>query len=201
MFLAMSDNQNGKKTDGIDAEAQQDNAAAPVEMPQNAEAAGDDTLRLKEQLLRTAADFENFRKRARRDVEEAERRGTELVLREVLPVIDNLERAALAAVDATELEAVATGVKMVLKQFQDVATRLDLERVKAVGERFDPALHDAVQQQETDEQPPGSIVQEVVPGYRLKDRLLRPAMVVVARPKAKPSAPEAPPQESEEGVE
>jgi molecular chaperone GrpE len=143
----------------------------------------DPVARLKDQLLRTAADFDNFRKRTRKDVEEAERRGREEVLREILPIADNLERAVAAADTAQDPAAVAEGVRMVLKQFEDSASRLGLERVPAVGEKFDPTLHDAVQQVETDEHPPGTIVAEVVPGYRLGDRLLRAALVVVARPK------------------
>ncbi|MFW6067736.1 MAG: nucleotide exchange factor GrpE [Myxococcota bacterium] len=138
--------------------------------------------RLKEQLLRIAADFENFRKRAKRDVEEAERRGREEALREVLPVIDNLERAVAAADSATEVQAVAEGVRMVLRMFEDVAGRIGLERVHSVGQRFDPNVHDAMQQHESSEHPPGTIVQELVPGYRLGERLLRPALVAVARP-------------------
>jgi len=144
--------------------------------------------RLKDQLLRTAADFENFRKRARRDVEEAERRGREDTLRELLVIIDNLERAVDAAGAAQDAAAVADGVRMVLKQFEDVAGRLGVERIQAVGERFDPNLHDAVQQEQTDEQPPGTILKEIVPGYRMNDRLVRPSMVVVARPGNKPDA-------------
>lgn len=144
--------------------------------------------RLKDQLLRTAADFDNFRKRARRDVEEAERRGREEALREVLPVIDNLERAVSAADSAKDVQAVVEGVRMVLKMFEDVAGRIGLERVQSIGERFDPNLHDAMQQRETDEHPPGTIVQELVPGYRLGDRLLRPALVIVARPPQKASS-------------
>lgn len=144
----------------------------------------DEVAKLKDHLLRTAADFDNFRKRSRRDVEEAERRGREEAVREVLPIVDNLERAVSASESATDIAAVAEGVRMVLKQFDDVASRLGLTRVVAVGERFDPNLHDAVQQVETDEHPPGTIVAEVVPGYRLGDRLLRAALVVVARPPA-----------------
>lgn len=140
--------------------------------------------RVKEQLLRTAADYENFRKRAKRDVEEAERRGREEVLREVLPVIDNLERAVEASDSATDVKAVVEGVRMVLKMFEDVAGRIELQRIPAVGEKFDPTLHDAMQQRETSEQPPGTIVQELVPGYKLGERLLRPSLVVVARPPA-----------------
>lgn len=146
-----------------------------------------DTLRetngkLKEQLLRTAADFDNFRKRARRDVEDATKRSREQTLLEILPLVDNLERAVQASETAEDVAAVVDGVRMVLRSFNDIADRLGLERVDAVGERFDPNLHDAVQQVETDEHPAGSIVAEVMSGYRVGDKLLRAAMVVVARP-------------------
>ena len=140
--------------------------------------------KFRDQLLRTAANFDNFRKRSRRDLEDATRQAREDVLRELLPVIDNLERASHAMNGATEVEAVVEGVNMVLRGFEDTANRLQLKRVNAVGERFDPGMHDAMQQQETDEHPPGTIVAEIVPGYTLADRLLRPAMVVVARPPA-----------------
>ena len=155
-------------------------AAAPATEEALAEALAERD-KLKEQLLRTAADYDNFRKRARRDVEEAERRARDETLREILPIVDNLERAASASEDAQDVQSVAEGVKMVLKQFRDTAEKIGLQRIEAVGERFDPNLHDAVQQPQTDEQPPGTVVAEVVPGYTLGDRLLRAAVVVVAR--------------------
>ena len=138
--------------------------------------------RMRDQLLRIAADFDNFRKRSRKEIQEVRRRTIEDTLREVLPIVDNLERAADAMTDATEVAAVADGVHMVLRGFEDVANRLGLKRVPAVGQQFDPTCHDAMQQQETDEHAPGTIVSEVVPGYYLGERLLRPAMVVVAKP-------------------
>lgn len=150
------------------------------------EAAHAERDRMREQLLRIAADFDNFRKRSRKEIEEVRRRTIEDTLREVLPIIDNLERAAEATNEATDVEAVAEGVYMVLRGFEEIASRLGLKRVKSTGQLFDPALHDAVQQQETNEHPPGTIVSEVVPGYELGDRLLRPAMVVVARPPTGP---------------
>jgi molecular chaperone GrpE len=137
--------------------------------------------RTKEQLLRVAADFDNFRKRSRKDVEDADRRGKEDAVREMLPVFDNLERAVSAAQGATDVAAIVDGVRMVLKLFDDQAARLGLTKVKAVGERFDPAIHDAIQQVETDDHPPGTVIAEVVSGYRLGEKLVRPAMVVVAR--------------------
>lgn len=141
--------------------------------------------RLKEQLLRTAADYDNFRKRTKKDLEESERRGREETVRELLPVFDNLERAVQAAVGTSDVDSIIEGVRMVLKLFEDQTGRLGITRIQAVGQRFDPAIHDAIQQKETDEHPPGTVIAEIVPGYRLGDKLVRPAMVVVAR---KPSA-------------
>jgi molecular chaperone GrpE len=138
--------------------------------------------RMREQLLRIAADFDNFRKRSRKEIEEVRRRTVEDTLREVLPIVDNLERAAGAITGATEVSAVTEGVHMVLRGFEDIANRLGLKRVPTVGNLFDPACHDAMQQEETNEYAPGTIVAEIVPGYHLGERLLRPAMVVVARP-------------------
>lgn len=142
---------------------------------------------LRDQLLRTAADFDNFRKRARREMEDAKLRGKDEAIKEVLPVFDNLERAVAAAENAQAISSVIEGVKMVLKLFEDTAERMGLKRIKALGERFDPAVHEAIQQQETEAHSPGTILAEVVPGYMFGQRLLRAAMVVVARKPSKPA--------------
>jgi molecular chaperone GrpE len=170
-------------------------APPPIAMPADEPATGEvlDPLaamqaerdKFKDQLLRTAADFEIFRKRSRKDVEEAERRGKEDAVRELLPVIDNLERAVAAAAAAKDIAAVIDGVKMVLRLFEDQASRLGLARVPTVGERFDPSIHDAIQHKETDDSPAGTVVAEIVAGWRLGEKLVRPAMVVVAK---KPTA-------------
>ncbi len=155
--------------------------------------------RMKDQLLRIAADFDNFRKRSRREMEDTRQRAVEDTLREVLPVVDNLERAAQAARETTDVQALAEGVDMVLRGFEDIASRLGLVRVACIGERFDPAVHDAMQQIETDEHPPGAIVAEIVPGYRIGEKLLRPAMVVVARPRSGASSAKEEAEESAAG--
>ncbi len=162
---------------------------APAVSPEEAEriALIEERDRLKDQLLRTAADFDNYRKRSRRDVEEAQRRAQEETIREMLPVVDNLERAVQASEQAPDVNAVAEGVRMVLRGFDDIAQRLGLTRIAAAGERFDPSVHDAVQQVETSDLPPGTVIAELVPGYVLRDKLLRPALVVVAKPPAKPA--------------
>ena len=180
-----------ESAEGADSEA----ADTPASEVDSALAERD---RLKDQLLRTAADFDNFRKRTRRDLEEAERRGKEESIREILPIIDNLERAVAAAEEAPSAQAVAEGVEMVLRQFEDASQRIGLSRVASVGERFDPSIHDAVQQLETSDHPVGAVVAEVVPGYKLGDRLLRPAMVVVAKPPAAMSSSPPPEADAEE---
>lgn len=138
--------------------------------------------RTREQLLRTAADFDNYRKRSRRETQDAERRAREDVLRDLLPVFDNFERAAQHAETATEIKSLAEGVSMVMRIFLDTLSRLGVERVQAIGQPFDPALHEAVQQVETKDQPAGTVVAEIAPGYRMGERLVRPALVVVAKP-------------------
>lgn len=140
-----------------------------------------DAHKYRDQLLRTAADFDNFRKRSRKDVEEAQRKGLERALAELLPVSDNLERAVQASATVTEIAPILEGVRMVHKFFEDALSRLGVERVQSVGVAFDPSVHEAVQQVETDEAPPGTIVAEMAPGYRLGQKLLRAAMVSVAR--------------------
>jgi len=141
--------------------------------------------RVRDQLLRTAADFDNFRKRTRREVDDALKRGREELLRELLPVFDNLERAVVHAGQASDSKAVADGVGMVLKQFADTLGRIGIKRVPTVGNAFDPTQHEAIQQIETDEHPPGTVVAEVQPGYVMGDKLVRAAMVVVAKPPQK----------------
>jgi molecular chaperone GrpE len=141
-----------------------------------------ETQRVRDQLLRTAADYDNYRKRTRRETDEAQKRGREELIRELLPVFDNLERAVVHAGQASDAKAVADGVGMVLKQFVDTLARVGITRLKVVGTPFDPTQHEAIQQVETDEHPAGTVIAEVQPGYLLGERLLRAAMVVVAKP-------------------
>ncbi|MET0390815.1 MAG: nucleotide exchange factor GrpE [Polyangiales bacterium] len=163
-------------------------SAAPEGQDTAAASATAERDQLRDQLLRTAADFDNYRKRTRREIDDAKVRGREDAIKDILPVFDNLERAVMAAESAQTVASVVEGVKMVLKLFEDTAERMGLNRVKTKGERFDPAIHEAIQQQETDEHPPGTILTEIVPGYMVGQRLLRAAMVVVARkPSGKPA--------------
>lgn len=155
--------------------------AAPETPPDPLETARREASRLKDQLLRTAADFDNFRKRSRRETADAERKGRDDILRDLLPVFDNLERAAGHMEKATDVQSVAEGIHMVLKQFADTLGKMGVERVPTVGQAFDPAVHEAIQQLESAEHPPGTVAHEVQAGYRTGERLIRPAMVVVAK--------------------
>jgi len=132
--------------------------------------------------LRTRADLENYRKRAQREKEELSRFANENLLREILPVMDNLERALE---HARQSEAgnggLLQGVEMTLGQFQRVLEKFGVTPVSAVGEPFDPARHEALGQLESAEHPPNTVVQELQKGYLLNERLLRPAMVMVAK--------------------
>ena len=146
--------------------------------------ARDEAARLKEAWMRTAADFDNFRKRTRKELDDARRSGREDLLRELLPVFDNLERGMQSAKQATDVKAVVDGLGMILKQFVETLGRGGISKIPTVGVPFDPAVHEAIQQVETSDQPPGTVVAEVQPGYMAGDRLARAAMVVVAKPKA-----------------
>lgn len=143
-----------------------------------------EAARLRDAWLRTAADFDNFRKRARRELEEARRGGREDLVKSLLPVFDNLDRALQSSQRSTDVKAMAEGLSMVQRQFVDALGREGITRVPTVGHPFDPNLHEAIQQVETDSHPPGTVIAEVQSGYMQGDRLLRAAMVVVARPKA-----------------
>jgi molecular chaperone GrpE len=161
----------GSKEDAQSAADADPEAAAKAEI-----------ARLKDQLLRTLADFDNFRKRTRREISDAERIAREDLLRELLPVFDNLERASQHAVGSTDFQSLADGIQIVMRQFLDTLAKLGVERVATVGLPFDPAVHEAVQQVESAELPPGCVAQELLAGYHVGERLIRPAMVVVARP-------------------
>jgi molecular chaperone GrpE len=143
-----------------------------------------ESARLKVAWLRAVADFDNFRKRSRRELEEARRGGREDVVRAFLPVFDNLERALQSAQRSSDVKAMADGLSMVQRQFVDALGREGIARIPTVGSAFDPTVHEAIQQVETDEHSPGTIIAEVQPGYTQGERLLRAAMVVVARAKA-----------------
>ncbi len=134
-----------------------------------------------ERLLRNAAEFENFKKRAQKDREDVQKFGSERMLRDFLPVADNLERA-LDHAEGHALAQVLEGVKLVQKQLDAALGKHGVTSFSAMGKPFDPNFHEALMQQESDA-PPNTVVSEMARGYKLNDRLIRPAAVVVAKAK------------------
>jgi molecular chaperone GrpE len=178
----------------VEVEAPDAGAAAPAEPPDpmavleaKLAAAEKEKKDNWDKYLRAAADMENMRKRQKRELDDAKFETKNKVLKEMLPVVDNLERAIEHAVAGAagggEKNAIVEGVQLVLRQFTTAFERLDVTPIDAMGQPFDPNLHEAISQQESD-QPPGTVVQVLQRGYRAGDRLLRPALVVVAKAKA-----------------
>lgn len=163
-------------------ESEQKGPAAVEQDP--LKAAQTEAARYKEQALRALADFDNYRKRSRKEVDDAKRQGREEFLRDFLPVFDNVERAIMSAERATDVKSVVDGLQMILRQLIETLSRGGITRVAGVGSAFDPQVHEAIQQVETDEHPVGTVIAEVQPGYVQGERLVRAAMVVVAKSKA-----------------
>lgn len=195
----MSDTQEPKTPPEGPPPEDKGEAAPPAEGgPSELEKARGEAARYKDQLLRTAADFDNFRKRARRETEDARARGRDETLTEILPVFDNLARAVQAASSATDVAAIQSGIQLVLGQLDGALARVGVTPVETVGKQFDPTRHDAIQQVERADVTPGTVVEEVQRGYLNGERLVRAALVIVARAPAAPAAP-APPAEGGEG--
>lgn len=136
-----------------------------------------------ERLLRTTADFDNFKKRAAREKIESAQYATASLLQKLLPVLDNFEMALAAAKTAkgTKNDSLSSGVSMIQSQLKNALAESGLEEIDAAGQPFDPNFHEAVSQQESADIAEGNVLQQLRKGYKLKDRLLRPATVVVAK--------------------
>lgn len=132
----------------------------------------------RDQMLRARADFDNFRKRVARESEQQRKAAAANVIRELLPILDNLELALKHVADPND--SLAQGVDMVVKQFMEALQRAGLEPIPAVGAEFDPNVHEAVMQEASDETPENCIVKEFQRGYRLGEQVLRPSKVVVS---------------------
>jgi len=136
-----------------------------------------------ERLLRASADLDNYKKRAAREKQEAARYANEAMLKKLIPVLDSLDMALASAQAAPQqaVQSLQTGINMIHQQLKNALKDSGLEEVNALGQPFDPKLHEAVSQQETKDAPEGHVVQQLRKGYRLGERLLRPAAVTVAK--------------------
>ena len=136
-----------------------------------------------DRLLRTTADLDNFKKRAAREKAEAAQYAAFSLLQKILPVLDNFEMALAAAQNAQgdKLASFQSGVTMIQQQLKSAIAESGLEEIDATDKDFDPTLHEAISQQESADVPEGRVLQQVRKGYKLKERLLRPATVIVAK--------------------
>jgi molecular chaperone GrpE len=133
-----------------------------------------------QRYLRLAADFDNFRRRTRQEMDNVRKTAAEHLISELLPVLDNFERA-LAAARSLFPENVVTGIDMIYRQLWQVLAQSGVQLVEAAGKPFDPAFHQALEQVETDDAPEGTVIEEAQRGYLLHGKVLRPAMVKVAK--------------------
>lgn len=156
-------------------------SATPEQWREHLAGKEEEIRQLQDKMLRQAADMENTRKRLERERRESITYANERLLREFLPVLDNLERALAHASDEVDSEALLEGVRMTCKSFADILEKFGCTSFESVGHPFDPNYHEAMLHQESDRQPENTVLQEFQKGYMLHDRLLRPAMVVVAK--------------------
>src|SRR5580765_4254917 len=174
------------KKDADESGAEQSNEASPQEIDSNSVEAELLSLRQQletketeaknyyERLLRQAAELENYKKRSGRERDDAIRYANESLLKDLLPVVDNLERAVAHAAGGGNGKPLVEGVEMVLKGLLDVLAKHGVTQISAVGQPFDPSKHEAMAQVESDSHEPNCVVEELHKGYALRDRLLRP---------------------------
>ena len=139
-----------------------------------------DLDRFRDLALRTQADFENYKKRGAREKDDAIKYANRTLLERLVPIVDNFELGLSAARDQSDQSPIYSGMSMILKQLTDFLTESGLESIDAVEKQFDPNLHEAIGHEPSDKVPEGRVIRQTRRGYRLKDRLLRPATVVVS---------------------
>ena len=154
------------------------------EMEARFEAKEEEAKETYDRLLRVSADFENYKKRSSREMEEFRKYANQSLLKEMLSVVDNLELAINSSSDGKNTDkTLIEGLNLTLNEILRVFEKFNVTPIEAQGKTFDPAFHEAVMREETDDYPENSVVSEFQKGYLIHDRLLRPAMVVVAVPK------------------
>ncbi len=190
-----TDDNFSKKTDeqepvesGAPSEKKQSNEtknAKPVE--EQLEDAKQEIVQEHDQLLRMSAEFENYKKRMNRQMEDFRKYANETLLKDLLSVVDNLERALNTSGENTGESmpvCLFEGVEMTLNEILKILTRYNVTPIESLGKPFDPVFHEAVMQEESEDQPENMVINEFQKGYLIHDRLLRPSMVVVSKTKS-----------------
>jgi molecular chaperone GrpE len=138
---------------------------------------------LQDQLLRTMAEFQNYRKRTMQEMEQSRAYAAERLVGELLPVVDNFERTIRAAESGASIDSILEGVRGVDRQIRAVLDSQNVSRIPSVGQHFDPEFHEAIAMEHSEEHEEGMIIHELESGYRIADRVIRPARVKVAKRK------------------
>lgn len=188
------ENQNANIIDNLDIPSPDDSSATEetglvAELQQALAAKTEEFKELNDKYLRLAAEFDNYKRLAQRDQRDQIRFGNEQLLKELLPVVDNLERAVKASRNGGSSDVLIQGVDLTLKQLTGALTRFHVIPVETVGRPFDPATHQAVASVASEQVPEQHVVDEFQRGYRLHDRILRAAMVTVSTGQAQDGAP------------
>jgi molecular chaperone GrpE len=175
-------NNSGESSDSSGAETESDQMPDDIEaLKITLEAKEAEVSELKEQILRQKAEFDNFRKRSRREMEDFRKFAVENIMFDLLDVCDNFERVLFTFRKAEDVESVVNGVEMVFKQFISILEKEGLKKIECEGEEFDPHLHEATQHVESDQHPDNTIVEVCRPGYEFNSKVIRPARVAVSR--------------------
>jgi molecular chaperone GrpE len=168
-------------------EEKKDAAVDPLkEIQAELETAKQESKEMYDRFLRVSAEFENYKKRSVREMDDFRKYANQSLTKEMLAVVDNLERALNSSNgNNSNDKCMVDGVNMTLKEILKVFEKVNVKPIESVGQLFDPTFHQAMMQEETDEYPENTIITELQKGYMIHDRLLRPSMVVVAAPKVK----------------
>ena len=134
-----------------------------------------------DKMMRLAADFDNYKKRNAKEYENIRKYAAENIIKELIPIVDNFERAIESANESKDVNSLLGGIKLILNQMMNLLEKEGVIRIKAVGEIFDPNIHEAVMHIASDEYPENVVMQELQKGYILRDRVIRPAMVAVSK--------------------
>ena len=180
-----SDREQQAGTEEVGQKAQDGEKADPIrELQDQLKAKEDEAKENYDRLLRVSAEFENYKKRAAREMDDFRKYANQSLLKEFLTIVDNLELAKKSAESEREIDQrLVEGLDMTLKEINRILGRFDVKAIEAVGKPFDPTYHEAIMRQESENHSENTVVDEYQKGYLLHDRLLRPAMVVVAMPK------------------
>lgn len=176
-----NDNEKNETLENEDDTAKENNEEAENTVKEdNSDSLKEELENLNNKYLRLAADFDNFRKRQAQERESLLKYGAEDTLKKIITVLDTFERARKSVLNLTECEKVKESYEVGIKQLYDTLDKIGLKKIEAKGEEFDPNLHEAVMRTPTNEHPADTVIDELQTGYKLHDKVLRPAFVNVA---------------------